>query len=149
MKEEAQSNTLDVQGTPYDRLPVGTVVGAHRWPYDANHPDCWGTPWKGVVLALNDRRVWERNVALCTPEKIDAHIAWCLGQGLFRDSIPVLWDFGDRQVVYFQTAVGDGRCHDLRTYAEDYLAWQLARSAARRNDAVRRGLIASPVASSV
>jgi hypothetical protein len=114
-------------------FPVGTIVGARRWPYASAHPDCWGTPRNEVVLALNDPRAWRGNRALSTQEKIDGHIAWCKEHGLLTETVPVLWDFGDEQVVYFQSAVGDGRCHDLRPYAEDYFDWQSSRAAAYRN----------------
>lgn len=110
-------------------LPVGTVVGAHRWPYESAHPDCWGAPWKGVVLALNDPLAWSGNAALSTQEKIDSHIAWCTERGLLKNDVPVQWDFGDEQVVYFQKSGGDDRCHELRPYAEDYLDWQATRAA--------------------
>lgn len=113
------------------RLRVGTVVGARRWPYFANHPGCWGTPWKGEVLALNDPRAWAKNVMLSTQQKIDAHVAWCDLQGLFEDSVPVLWTFGDEKIVYFQTA------SNLRPYAVDYLDWQAARAAAFRREEER------------
>lgn len=113
-------------------FPVGTIVGARRWRYASAHPDCWGTPWSGVVLALNDPRVWSGNLALSTQEKIDVHIAWCKEHGLLTNTVPVLWDFGDEQVVYFQSTVGGTRCHDLRPYAEDYLDWQSSRAAAYR-----------------
>lgn len=113
-------------------FPVGTVVGARRWPYSASHPDCWGKPWQGVVLAINDQRAWAGNAALDTQSKIDAHVAWCQEHGLLKHTIPVLWDFDDEQVVYFQQAVGDASLHDLMLYAEDYSAWQSARAEARK-----------------
>ncbi|HIH2751716.1 TPA: hypothetical protein ACYLN4_007566 [Burkholderia lata] len=119
------------ESTGSARFPVGTIVGARRWPYVGNHPGCWGTPWKGEVLALNDQRAWAKNVTLSTQQKIDAHVAWCDKQGLFEDSVPVLWDFGDEKIVYFQTA------SNLWPYAVDYLDWQAARAAAFRREAER------------
>lgn len=115
-----------------DRIQVGTEVGARRWPYAAAHPGCWGTPWKGVVLAMNDPRAWAGNAALSTQEKIDAHVAWCHEHGLLHDSVPVLWDFGCESVVYFQATGGDARCYAVRPYADDYHAWESERAEAFR-----------------
>ena len=53
----------------------------------------------GIVLAVDDPRVWSGSVAfpeMALPEAIAvvAHVAWCRRQGLLRDSVPVLWGFG-------------------------------------------------------
>jgi hypothetical protein len=131
-QQHAESRVAGEPVTDSARFPVGTVVGARRWPYASAHPECWGTPWSGVVLEMNDPRVWSGNPALSSQEKIGGHIAWCKDRGLLMNTVPVLWDFAGEQVVYFQSATGDARCHDLKPYAEDYLAWQSARAAAFR-----------------
>ncbi|WP_186214527.1 hypothetical protein [Burkholderia gladioli] len=141
------STVLDAAGGKNNgsaRFQVGTIVGAHRWPYHSAHPECWGTPWKGVVLALNDPRAWAGNLALSTQQKIDEHVAWCHDHGLLKDTVPVLWDFGDEKIVYFQSASNDARCHDLRPYAEDYLDWQTERAAALRRVETERATACEP-----
>lgn len=74
-------------------LTVGTEVGARRWPYHAAHPDYWGPPWKGVLVAENDPRACEKTLAFPfgrpSQEEVDAHIAWCRSQGLMNgESVP-------------------------------------------------------------
>ncbi len=54
----------------------------------------------GVVLALDDVRAWRGSIAFdtdapCT-RAVAAHVAWCLSQGLLRESVPVLYAFGVR-----------------------------------------------------
>lgn len=52
----------------------------------------------GTVLCITDPRAWEGSIAFesrqPSQEAVCAHVAWCLDQGLLRDSLPVLWDFG-------------------------------------------------------
>lgn len=113
-------------------LPVGTPVGAKRWSYAGAHPDCWGTPWRGVVLALNDPRAWENTLAfpgrLPGHLEVDEHVA----QHTFSGRTPVLWDFGSAglQSHWERTA-------SLRPYADDLAAWERAR--AERQEECRRG----------
>lgn len=111
-------------------LAAGDAVGARRWPYQSAHPDVWGTPWQGTLLALNDPRAWAGHPALTSQPAIDQHIAWCHEHGSLKDTVPVLWDFGDTQTVFFQSAAGDDRCHALRPYADDCRDWEAARAAA-------------------
>jgi hypothetical protein len=113
-------------------LAVGTLVGARRWPYHAAHPDCWGKPWAGTVLAQDDPRAWQGTLAFpCRdgqqpdPDKVREHVAWCREQGLLRDSVPVLWDFGaDGPRAMWE------RLDSVRPYAADLAEWEAERTAA-------------------
>lgn len=120
-----------------NNLPLGTVVGAHRWPYSSAHPDCWQAPCKGVVIALNDRRIWKGNASLKTQEDIDRHVVWCHSHRLFAHDVAVLWEFGEEQTVYISSTLGS---HRVRPYAEDYLEWQAARAAEYDRERARRDL---------
>lgn len=106
------------------RLPPGCEVGAERWPWSAAHPDCWGLPWKGVVLSPTDPRAWRGTLAFPRgepdPVAVRAHVARHPALGASR--VPVLWEFGE---VHWENA------DRLRPYAEDVAAWELARGAAR------------------
>ena len=112
-------------------LPIGTEVGARRWPYEGAHPDCWGRPWKGVTLAQNDVRAWTGTFAFMgtpTQDEVDRHIAWCHGLNLLeKEKVPVLWDFVNQigepyQKVQWET-YGNG-AHDVRPYVDDLAIWE-------------------------
>lgn len=116
---------------PHVTLPVpallGVTVGAQRWPQPLHSG---AQPWKGVVLAFNDKRAWEKSVAFGSPADslsqadIDLHVKWCLDQGLLRNSVPVLWDFNPTPRVYWTNPV------NLVEYEEDLRRWKLARQQA-------------------
>jgi len=107
---------------------LGTLVGARRWPDSHAHPDCWGRPWPGVVVPLDDPRAWQGTLAFPRDElpdagAVSAHVAACLLRGWLRDRVAVLWDFGSHgSRCYFES--------DLRPYAEDLAAWETARAEA-------------------
>lgn len=108
-----------------DRPTVGTEVGARRWPYAAAHPDAWGRPWKGVVLALNDPRAWEGTMAfpsrLPSQSEVDEHV-----HGLsFEGRTPVLWDFGASGLKSYWEPT-----ESLCLFAEDLAMWEAERAAA-------------------
>lgn len=113
-------------------MNVGTRVGAERWPYSAAHPDCWGQPWAGVVLAKDDPRAWADTLAFRgtpTVEQVREHLARVGGIPSF---VPVLWEFGpDGSRCYWEPVAS------LRTYAEDVAEWKAAKTAAK---AQTRGL---------
>lgn len=81
-------------------LPVGTEVGSHRWPLDCAHPDCWGRPWRGVVIH--------------DPALVEAQT-----RGWATDMVAVAWDFGR---TYWERAAS------LRPYAADLSAWEEIRA---------------------
>jgi hypothetical protein len=114
-------------------IPVGARVGADRWPNTGAHPDAWNPPWSGVLLALDDPRAWEGTIAFPGPDPdpsaVREHVARCLAAGYLTNRAPVLWDFGDRQRVWWETR------SSLRTYAQDLEAWAKARWSAYRNEA--------------
>lgn len=121
-----------------NNLPIGAIVGAGRWPFDGAHPDCWGRPWKGVMLAQNDVRAWTNTLAFYgtpTQDQVDAHIVWCHGLNLLGpECVPVLWDFKSQigepyQKVHWET-FGDGQ-HDVKPYEDDLRLWQQANLKAR------------------
>ncbi len=93
-------------------FPVGFEVGAERWPLSSAHPDCWGKPWRGVVVADPDLECAQRHCI-------------CL------DQIAVAWEFGK---TYWESA------DRLRPYDEDLSAWVAARRAARRSRALVEGV---------
>lgn len=124
------------------QLEPGTLVGAKRWPYDAAHPDCWGTPWSGTVLGIKDPQAWAHTMAFPVahpePRKVAEHVAWCQAQG-FAMTVPVLWDFGaSGKVVYWE------RPESLRPYGEDYMAWVAARQKAREVLSTQQCAAATP-----
>jgi hypothetical protein len=107
-------------------ISVGTPVGNGRIPYGHAHPDCWGRPWQGVVLALDDVEAWTGTLAFDgkpSQEAATAHVRWCLAQGLLRGKVPVKWEFG--KVMW-------ERPDTLRTAEADVAAFEAAREAARR-----------------
>lgn len=111
-------------------MEIGTKVGAGRWPYYGAHPDCWGRPHAGVVLAPNDPRLWKGTLAfgdrLPSQAKVDNHLAWINVNVPNRiPSVPVQWDFNGEKVVYWE------RVESLRPYAKDLELWMQARGAAR------------------
>lgn len=118
----------------------GDVVGAERWPNAPGaHPDAWGRPWNGVVLAQDDPRAWhdtiafpDRDGSLPAAVAVKAHVARCHGQGLLLDEVPVLWEFGR---IYWE------RSARLRPYDEDLAAWHAERAQAR---AAERALKPAP-----
>lgn len=106
----------------------GDKVGAQRWPYFGNHPDCWGKPWSGTVLAINDKRAWRSILGQSgefSQEQIDRHIQECRKHwpDWHDKHVPVLWDFGGEAVVYWER-IGDG---GVQPYADDLALWQQAR----------------------
>lgn len=109
-------------------MQVGDVVGAERWPYSGAHPDCWGQPWSGVVLAVNDPRAWTNTLrfrGIPSQKAVDAWIAELQARGEVMRHVPVLWDFGSHGLrVWWEQA------DRLRPYHEDVEAWKVARAAA-------------------
>ncbi|RTL26945.1 MAG: hypothetical protein EKK55_06985 [Rhodocyclaceae bacterium] len=107
-------------------MKPGDAVGAERWPYQGAHPDCWGPPWRGTLLAVDDPRVWAPTLAVYGQEPTPAAIAEHLGRWPSRPtSVPVLWDFGPHgEVIHWE------RPARLRSYADDAAAWRAARAAA-------------------
>lgn len=107
-------------------MSPGTAVGARRWPNEVNHPGCWGTPWKGTLLAAEDPRAWGGSIALGPkPSKkaMTAHVVRCQ-QGLLQNTVPVLWHFDTGPKVYWENL------SQLRPYSEDLDAWRKAQSEA-------------------
>lgn len=107
---------------------AGTKVGARRWPYAAAHPDCWGAPRQGVVLAEDDPRAWADSLAFPhrtpTADEAQAHVKWCRQRGYLSNRQPVLWDFGDVQQVFWEPS-------DSLAYMErDFAAWRHERALA-------------------
>lgn len=117
---------------PHQAL-VGMECGASRWPSFGNHPDCWGTPWKGVVLAINNPLAWEGTNAfgdgVPSQAEVDAHIERIFemyaaltllkGKSPFAEKVPVLWEFG--KVLWDSV-------ESVRSYAEDLADWQRERA---------------------
>lgn len=119
-------------------FPVpGTEVGCeYRWPFHANHPDCWQPPIRGVVLNLDDPRAWCNSLAFPrnppTQEECTAHVQKCLAQGLLNESVPVLWSWGSEKGIQWD--------RKLRPYAEELAAWEAARTAALGGNVLKHWL---------
>ena len=109
--------------------PPGSEVGCeYRWPFKSSHPDCWGKPHKGIVLALDDIRAWTGSLAFPrnppTQEECTAHVQSCLDRGLLLNNVPVLWQSTVDPEQFMQW---DSK---LRPYAEELAAWEAARTVA-------------------
>jgi hypothetical protein len=99
-------------------------VGSYRWPYSHAHPDCWGVPHVGTVLALDDPEAWIGTLAFqtaeeATPAAVTAHVQRCLAEGLLTTHVPVRWEFGH---VWFE------RRDQLSLAEVDFHNWQTARA---------------------
>lgn len=105
----------------------GTRVGASRWPYSGHHTDGWQPPHAGTVLAQDDPRAWAGTLefpeAMPDHGRVSAHVASCRLRGILSERTPVAWDFGR---VYWES--------DVRPYAEDVAAWELARATQRATE---------------
>lgn len=108
-------------------LAPGTLVGARRWPCAASHPDGWGRPWTGVVLAQDDPSAWAGSVAFPVKRpnraEVAAHVARFPG---LRALVPVRWSFGEAVARVFWE-----RREAVRHAAEDVAAWERERAEAR------------------
>lgn len=107
-------------------MTPGTKVGARRWPYQAAHPDCWGKPWSGVVLAIDDPRAWENTITFPGRRPTRAEVAAHLDRVGPVRGVPVLWAFSDGPQVHWE------RAESLRPYAEDLADWFSQRGFALR-----------------
>jgi len=107
-------------------LPIGTKVGAGRWPgHLPIQPWCWGMPHKGTLLAVDDPRVWKDSMhfgpGLPSRKAVKEHVAWCQAQGLLLNEVPVLWHFDvNTDVVYWEKA------EKVVPYKQDFASWQAA-----------------------
>ncbi len=120
-------------------VEVGSLVGAERWPGAfGNHPDGWGRPWSGVVLAVDDPRAWKGTIAfghvegLPAQEAVTKHVAWCESEGLMGESVPVAWEFGK---VYWEPVAG------LRAFEEDMRRWRVRKALALRRERVAEAVV--------
>jgi hypothetical protein len=113
----------------------GLQVGARRWPYYPGHPDGWGRPWAGVVLAVDSPEAWAGTLAFGSaspdPEAVRAHVARVQAEGGLRSHVPVRWDFGYARVWWERAA-------DLRPYAVDLAEWTAERRDAWDEAAIPR-----------
>ncbi len=107
---------------------TGQCVGAHRWPYEAAHPNAWRPPWRGTVLATDDPRIWAKPEGALqqqmTLEEIAAKVRTLRDSGLLQDWVPVQWDFGTHKQILWE------HLSALRSYEEDMEAWSAARQCA-------------------
>ena len=114
---------------------AGLEVGCrYHWPYDGSHPDCWLPPLKGVVLDQTDPRAWKgslafpcRDGALPDADKVKAHVEWCLGEGLLKDKVPVLYQGVDASGPFLQWDDLDS----LLPYTDMLAEWEKARAEKR------------------
>lgn len=114
-------------------MKIGTEVGAQRWPLHGAHPGCWGTPWKGTLLATTDPQAWANTMAFPSPTpdpaKVRRHVR---DRAQLLASVPVLWDFGAAGLkVHWERPAA------LRAYRQDVAAWELERTEALAEAATR------------
>lgn len=113
---------------PFGHNLIGKRVGARRWPYYGSHPETWGQPHEGTVLAQDDPRAWAETLAFSSktpdPAAVARHVEHCHEQGLLNTEMPVLWDFPHGQRVLWEKISG------LRSAAEDRAAWEAERAQA-------------------
>lgn len=122
-----QMEQLDYAGAG---LAVGMEVGFRGWPYHGSHPGCWQEPIKGIALSRLDVRAWQNTIAFKNPtqEQVAEHVAWCYGQGLLHDAVPVLnLTTGE---IHFRRTEGT---HGVVPYALDVDRWKAERDAALRH----------------
>lgn len=108
---------------------VGDHVGAQRWPQHASHPSNWGAPHMGQLLDPRDPRAWANRAAFPTDNPCPKEVArWVdrLERECGFTTVPVLWDFGDRQVVYWENP------KQVVHYMDDVHRWKSERNAALR-----------------
>lgn len=98
-------------------------MGNGRIPYGDAHPQCWGRPYTGKVLFLDDVRAWEGTLAFGKgrPSQKDTteHVRKCCERGLLRGVTPVQWSFG--RVLWERTS-------SLLTAEEDLAAFERAKA---------------------
>ncbi len=118
-------------------FPVGTEVGARRWPYSSAHPDVWKTALKGRVVPLDDPEAWYDTLAfpcldgrLPSQEAVTAHVADPNVRRLLDALVPVRWEGCG---IRWERLEGP---NVLRPYEDDLTAWHQVRDAARRQESV-------------
>lgn len=105
---------------------TGSSVGAGRWPNRRAHPDHWHKPLRGQVLDICDVRAWANTIHF--PEDVPhAGEVMTLAlklqhEGKLQGLVPVSWDFGGQQRVYWEREMA------LRTYEDDVVLWRAARA---------------------
>lgn len=102
---------------------AGTEVGCrYRWPYFANHSDCWQRPIKGIVLALDDPRAWDKSLAFpigATQEDVTAHVEKCINQGYLNGrEVPVLYNVNGEEIIRWD--------YQLSPYDHELAVWERA-----------------------
>ena len=113
-------------------MKEGSEVGSRRWPAASNHPDCWGKPWRGVILNQYDPRAWEHTLAFPMdnpdPELVRQYVVKCIQMADAPSGVPVLWDFGEEgHIVYWE------RGQALSPYADDLADWEECRERAYKS----------------
>jgi len=115
---------------------VGDTVGAQRWPQFGAHPSNWGAPHRGVLLDRRDARAWANTAAFPTdspcPEAVSRWVDRMERECGFT-TVPVLWDFGAQQVVYWESP------KRVVHYMDDLSRWDSARNAALRRQQEIKG----------
>lgn len=156
MKQQILPGSLSIP--PCFQLPdgftVGMEVGAGRWPWHGAHPDCWGKPWKGMVLSPDDPRAWESTIAfpgtsqVPTRGEVLLHLwsvknmyHWAFKEHMSPEmwrkeydkpnTFPILWDFdGKRKVFWARPAKHDLDIYGAKPYKLDLLLWKKERRTA-------------------
>ena len=108
---------------------VGTWVGAGRWPNRAAHPDHWGQPFGGRVLAADDTVAWSHSFEFPTSVPSSAEVMNLVirlrKEGKLDGRVPILWDFKTHRVVQWESE------QRLRTFQEDMILWRAAKEMRR------------------
>lgn len=113
---------------PNTHACAGDHVGARRWPRSTEHPDNWGTPYRGVVLDRADPTAWAHSLAFPIANPTPTQVAQWLRRvdgELDSTRVPVRWDFDGTTAVHWE------RASALVPFATDITHWECARLAAR------------------
>lgn len=108
----------------------GDKVGAGRWPRSGEHPDNWGEPLIGVVMAVDEPEAWRGTIAFAGDDlpsraAVREHLDVLANAGISVSAVPVLWLHAGKTEVYWL------RPESLVSPACDRMAWLAARGNVR------------------
>jgi hypothetical protein len=101
----------------------GSWVGAGRWSNSAAHPDQWGRPIGGQVVAADSPAAWANTpeFPVSNPDgaQVMNHITELRKQGKLEGAIPILWDLGNGiRVIKWE------KVSSLRPYGDEMILYK-------------------------